>query len=446
MVAIKTAHVLSESTPCPSPNPMAEPLEAVLEAQKAILQAPTRRVSTYLISLFGTVAEYYDWALYGYCAALLSVLFFADSNPNIALLKTYGLFALGSMGKPIGSIVFGWLGDRFGRSFVLRRSMIGIAVPTTIIALTPDQQSWGVLSAIIILLCRFMQGVFVSGESDGVRIYIYESKIAKYPYVANSLVISAMIIGAFLASLASTFALANADTWLWRLPFIFGGLLGLIVFYLRQKISDLPHKIKTSQPSTIPLNWRGILATILLMGSVGGTYQLFFVFRPTFMAKLSTTILAAQAQETTTLALCIFMPAAILAGLLAERIGGRKVVFMGALSLIALSTVFGEELVTSVNNLPLFIAFVGSIGMLYSPAFILVIRQFAPEVRFRCGSIGHSLGHILFSGSAAFMATFLWDTFNTPKAFAYHLIFLSCLVLASLALLTKPVARHEELK
>lgn len=445
MLASKSANSLSNTTQSALSTPIGEPFEAVLDAQKALLQAPTRRVSTYLISLFGTVAEYYDWALYGYCAALLSVLFFADSNPNMALLKTYGIFALGSMGKPVGSIIFGWLGDRFGRSFVLRRSMIGIAIPTSIIALTPDQQSWGALSAIIILLCRFMQGVFVSGESDGVRIYIYESKIAQYPYVANSLVISAMVIGAFLASVASTYALNNSDTWLWRIPFIFGGLLGLVVFYLRQKICDLPHKIATARQNNTSLNWRGIIATILLMGSVGGTYQLFFVFRPTFMAKLSSAVLATQAQESTTLALCIFMPATILAGLLAERIGGRKVVFMGALSLIALSTTFAEELVSSVNNLPLFVSFVISIGMLYSPAFILVIRQFSADVRFRCGSIGHSLGHILLSGSAAFMATLLWDIFDTPKAFAFHMIFLSFLVLASLVLLTPPLARNAEI-
>ncbi len=419
---------------------LADPIEAVLDAQKAILQAPTRRVSTYLISLFGTIAEYYDWALYGYCASLLSVLFFSDSS----LIKTYGLFALGSMGKPVGSIVFGWLGDRFGRSFVLRRSMIGIAIPTTIIALTPDQESWGTLSAIIILLCRFMQGVFVSGESDGVRIYIYESKIAKYPYVANSLVISAMVIGAFLASIGAEFAKNNASSWLWRLPFVFGGILGLIVFYFRQRISDLPHKIKAASPRTTPLNWRGIIATILLMGSVGGVYQLFIVFRPTFMTQLSTTILDSQAQGSTTLALCIFMPATVLAALLAERIGGRKVIFMGALSLICLSMGYGEELVSSLNNIPLFIAFVTSIGMMYSPAFILVIRQFVPELRFRCGSIGHSLGHILLSGTAAFVSTFLWDIFKTPKALAMHFIILACFSLASLALLTPPVARNTE--
>ena len=405
--------------------------------------APPRRFSTYLISLFGTVAEYYDWALYGYCAALLSLLFFVDSDPNIALLKTYGLFALGSMGKPVGSLIFGWLGDRFGRSFVLRRSMIGVAIPTMIIALTPDQQTWGAISALIILICRFMQGIFVAGESDGVRIYIYESKIARYPYVANSLVISAMVIGAFLASYASTFAKGNSDSWLWRLPFIFGGLLGLAIFYLRRIIADLPHKIKPSFATKTTLNWRGILATILLMGSVGGAYQLFFVFRPTFMVKLSSTLLATNAQESTTIALCIFMPATILAAFLAEHIGGRKVIFTGALSLIFLCLAFADEMVQSTGNAPLFIALVVSIGMLYSPAFILVIQQFEPKVRFRCGSIGHSLGHILLSGSAAFAATFLWDVFQTPKTFAAHMIFLSVLVLISLALLTPPLARYD---
>lgn len=419
------------------------PLETVIEAQRVISQAEPKRLYTYFVSLFGTVAEYYDWALYGYCAALLSTLFFPQNDPNIALLKTYGIFALGSMGKPLGSIIFGWLGDRFGRSFVLKRSMVGIAVPTTIIALTPDQQTWGVLSALIILLCRFMQGVFVSGESDGVRIYIYESKIAKYPFVANSFVISAMIVGAFLASIASTYALNNADSWLWRLPFIFGGILGIIVYLLRQQITDLPHKVKTTTSSSTPFNWRAILATVLLMGSAGGIYQLFFVFRPTFMAHISSTLLAHQAQETTTLALCLFMPSALLAGILAERWGGKRIVFSGAASLITLCLFYGETLITAPFDLLLFSAFVMSIGMVYSPAFILIIRQFTPEVRFRCGSIGHSLGHILLSGSAAFVGTFLWDTLKTPQVFGMHLAFLSLLAILALILLTPTLQRHK---
>lgn len=400
------------------------------------------RLSLYLLSLFGTVAEYYDYALYGFCAALLSHYFFADTDPNTALLKTFGLFALASMGRPVGSLIFGWLGDRFGRSYVLRRSMIGIAIPTTIIALTPDQETWGAVSALIILVCRFLQGVFVSGEGDGVRIYIYESRLGKYPYIANAFVGMSMLLGAFIASFGATFALNNGSTWLWRLPFILGGCLGLVIFALRQKFVDIPIGNmttplgKTSVESR--LNWRGIIATILLLGALGGSYHLFFVFRPTFIAKLSSTVHAPHAQGSTTLALCFYMVSTLLAAILAERFGGRRIIYGGALSMIGLSLFFRTELIASYDDPWMLAAFSMALAMMQSPAFILIMRQFDPAVRFRCTSIAHSIGSLLLSGSAPFVATFLWGQFALPETLAAHLIFLATLVLGALMIL-KPV-------
>lgn len=399
------------------------------------MTTPKNRTSLYLLSLFGTVAEYYDYALYGFCAALLAHYFFPDTNQSIALLKTYGLFALASMGRPVGSLIFGWMGDKFGRSYVLRRSMIGIAIPTTIIALTPDQETWGAVSALIILICRFLQGIFVSGEGDGVRIYIYESKIGRYPYIANAFVGLSMIIGALIASFGATFALNNATTWHWRLPFIFGGCLGLIVFALRQRFVEIPLKKIMDPQDKAPINWRGVIATVLLLGSLGGSYHLFFVFRPTFIAKLSSTVLAHQAQGSTTLALCFYMTFTLAAACLAERFGGRRVICGGAIGLIALSLIFSSEMLASYDNPWMLATFTLVLAMMSSPAFILIMRQFDPSVRFRCASIGHSIGSLLLSGSAPFLATFLWTTFSNSATLAAHLIFLAVLSLGALLLL-----------
>lgn len=396
---------------------------------------PHNRSFLYLLSLFGTVAEYYDYALYGFCAALLSGLFFADTDPTDALLKTYAMLAVTTMGRPVGSLIFGWLGDRFGRGYVLRRSMIGIAIPTTIIALTPDQQTWGAVSALIILVCRFLQGVFVSGEGDGVRIYIYESRIGRYPYIANAFVGMSMIVGAFIASLGAEFAQNNGDTWLWRLPFIFGGCLGLVVFALRQKFVEIPRRQSPPTSNGTPINWRGVAATILLLGAVGGSYHLFFVFRPTFIDKLSATMMATHAQGSTTLALCFYMISTLTGAILAERFGGRRIILAGAMGLIGLSSIFAHEMIESYHKPFLLASFSLALGMMSSPAFVLVMRQFRPEVRFRCASIGHSVGSLLLSGTAPALATYLWLHFSLPATLAAHLIFLACLALGALMLL-----------
>lgn len=411
----------------------------------AFSEKSKKQLSTYFISFFGTFVEYYDYTLYGFCAALLSQYFFTDSNSTIALLKTYGLFAIAAMGKPVGSIIFGWLGDRFGRGFVLRRSMVGIAIPTMIIALTPGQHEWGVFSAVIILVCRFMQGVFVSGESDGVRIYVYESDIGRYPYIANALVGLSMIVGAFVASYGAIYALNHVGSWMWRLPFIFGGLMGLFVFYLRRRITEKKPKKLTGSSEKVKLNWRSILATILMTGSVGGIYHLFFVFRPTFVAQLTSAVIqSSDAQWSTTFALYFFMPTTILSAILSEYIGGKRVILLGSISLIALSLFFANELVESLNNPFILGGFGVAIGILFSPGFVLVLRQFDPSLRFRCASIGHSTGSLLLSGTAPFMATMIWKQFGSPLALSYHLIFLAGLLLAALLLLSPAhePARH----
>lgn len=392
-----------------------------------------KSMAPYLISLIGTIAEYYDYALYGFCAIILSQYFFSGSAK--ALLSTYGLFALAAMGKPVGSVVFGWLGDRFGRSFVLKRSMVGIAIPTMVIALTPGQHEWGILSAIIIVICRFMQGVFVSGETDGVRIYLYESPVGRYPFFANSLVILSMIIGAFLASYGATYSLNHTGSWLWRIPFIIGGLLGIVVYYARKHLIDPPRKRRIYSQQKTSHNLRGIIATILLMGGAGGTYHLFFVFRPTFLAQISGTILPGEAQWTTTVALFFFAPGVLFSGYIAEKVGGKRVVAAGCLSLLTLSIIFMDEIIQSLTNYYLIGAFGCTIGLIFSPAFVLVMRQFEPEVRFRCASIGHSLGSLFLSGSAPFMATFFCTYFDTPRAFSVHLIILSLIVMTGLFLL-----------
>jgi MHS family proline/betaine transporter-like MFS transporter len=392
----------------------------------------------YLLSLFGTIVEYYDYALYGLCAALLSHYFFAESDATVSLIKTYGLFTLSGMGRPAGSLIFGWLGDRFGRGYALRRSMVGIAIPTTIIALTPNQETWGFFSALIILVCRFLQGVFVAGEGDGVRIYLYESRLGKYPYIANALVGMSMLTGAFLASLGASFAFRHSSLWYWRLPFIVGGCLGLIIFLLRRRFINVPlAKAKTAhqgdQPSLI--NWRGILATILLMGASGGTYHLFFVFRPTFVSQLSAAAIPSQALTHTSFSLLFYIVATLISAFLAERFGGRRVVLSGAISLVMLTLGFSHGLMDGQENLLILMGFTFALSMISAPAFVLVMRQFHPTVRFRSASISHSIGYFLLSGSAPFLATFLWKHSMMSEPFTFHLIFLVGLVLVALGLL-----------
>src|SRR5690242_6766707 len=114
-------------------------------------------------AIFGTILEYYDYALYGFYASQLATAFFPNTDPTVALLQTYGVFLVGSFAKPLGAIIFGTLGDRYGRAMALKMSMIGMALPTLCIGLLPEYSTVGWWAPFLLLMCRMIQGIFVSG-------------------------------------------------------------------------------------------------------------------------------------------------------------------------------------------------------------------------------------------------------------------------------------------
>lgn len=179
----------------------------------------------FFLSIAGTVLEYFDYALYEFYASILATAFFPYENSAVALLKTYGVFVVGSFSKPLGA--FGSIGDRYGRAVALKISMIGIALPTLCIGFLPEYKSIGGWAPLGLLLCRMLQGIFVSGESDGVRIFIHEWIGKERPCLVNSLSSLACCIGIFLASWAATL------TDHWRIPYDLIQLvakLGFLVF------------------------------------------------------------------------------------------------------------------------------------------------------------------------------------------------------------------------
>ena len=197
------------------------------------------KFKNFFIALCGTVIEYYDYALYGFSAAIIAGHFFPQSDPTVALLQTFGVFATGSMAKPLGSLVFGRLGDRKGRKPTLSISMVGIAIPTTLIGLLPGYEQWGWISPFMLLLCRIFQGIFLAGEYDGVVIFVLEHIKKNRACFANSIIGVAAFSGIYLASVASSIVSSQSmPDWVWRVPFLIGGVLGMITLILRRYLNE----------------------------------------------------------------------------------------------------------------------------------------------------------------------------------------------------------------
>jgi MHS family proline/betaine transporter-like MFS transporter len=382
-------------------------------------------------AIFGTVVEYYDYALYGFCASLLASQFFPTDDPTVALLKTFGIFLTGSLAKPLGALLFGFVGDQFGRSVSLKISMLGIAIPTTAIGLMPTYQDIGWIAPCLLLLCRILQGILTAGESDTVRIFIFESFLKSKPCFANSLSNVSIFVGIYLASLASAWVMAAEDpNFAWRIAFITGGMMGTVVFWLRFKVSEtvdyIEHlKTRKTQPwnsffRVFVENKRIILTAILFCGASGGTYHFYLVFLGKYLSNILDILDPATASRFTSMAILVYTLCLPIGGFLADRFGLVRIIkifFYGLCVSLGLNIIM-----ILAGQMPLWLMLVtaGILAIFQDPMCTLVIQRIGVGERCRCLSFGHATGSILFSGSAPFISLWLWQsTQNTIVPFLY---------------------------
>lgn len=383
-------------------------------------------------SLLGSIVEYYDYALYGFSAAILAHVFFPEQNSTIALLKVYGLFALGSCSKPLGSLIMGKIGDSQGRKAALQWSMLGIAIPTTVIALLPSYETWGLTSAIVLVVCRILQGLFLSGEIDGVRIFIYESFLQKRPCLANCLVNFSCYIGILIASLAASIAGRFPSPHTWRIPFLIGGAFGVIVWFGRHALIESKAFEGYPQDSThskallprFQRYWRPFLGTIFICGAAGGIYHLLFVFSVTYLPHTLRIVSSPQAQTLGTFALSTHMACLILSALASDHYSPQRVMRMALFTfpVILLSAIlffmWGGPIIYS------FLILSAAAAFLVEPGFNLILPAFGVLERYRYMSLGHSLGSLIFSGTAPAISLFFMHTLNHHAMPIMHLCLL----------------------
>lgn len=412
------------------------------ESQQILPKKISRK--SFMIAAIGTIVEYYDYCLYGFAATIFAHHFFPQTDPTVALLQIFGIFAAGSVAKPMGSLVFGWIGDVYGRSQCLKISMIGIILPTATIALMPGYDQIGWVAPFILLCCRFTQGFFVSGESDGVRVFIFESIDKKWVCLGCSLIGMAAYIGIYAASLAMTIVQQFDNVaWLWRVPFIIGCFSGVVVMVFRRHLTesyDYQHDAKI----TIPYHTKsfhkiifGILTTVMCCGASGGMYHIFFVFMPSYFSKVLMLLSPYDASVLNNIALFFHIIMLPLSGLAADKWGIYRVIqtacFVTFFLIIFLLINF-----ESPETLQLLIPCTAiALSFCQGPAFVALMQQFPTSYRYRSVSIGHAIGSMLFSGSAPVISTWLWQKTSLNTAPLYYFFFLFLMSICGIFLVQK---------
>jgi MHS family proline/betaine transporter-like MFS transporter len=256
----------------------------------------SQRHTKLLAGFIGNVVEWYDFALYGYMAGILSGLFFPRENSTAALIATYGVFAAGFFMRPLGSVLFGWLGDTIGRSQTMLISVILMSFPTVLLGCLPTYQAVGLWAPALLVVLRLVQGLSVGGEFTSSVTYLVETAPDDRRGFSGSLANTGSMVGMLLGSgaaavttgIISSTALHN---WAWRLPFLLGGIIGGLSIVLRTKLPHSKHfqQHHNERSETSPLlqafttNRRQMIQAILFASAYGVIFYLPLVYLPEWL-------------------------------------------------------------------------------------------------------------------------------------------------------------------
>jgi MFS family permease len=195
-----------------------------------------------ILSSLGGILEFYDFIIYALFAGYIAKDFFPESNAITGLMITFATFAIGYFVRPLGGIIFGHFGDRVGRKTTFTISILMMALATIGIGLVPTYASIGIFAPILIISLRIIQGLSVGGEIPGAITYVSES-LASKKGLACGIIFCALTMGIVLGSLVqatmiSIFSDIEMQSYGWRIPFIAGGIFGILSYWLRRELHE----------------------------------------------------------------------------------------------------------------------------------------------------------------------------------------------------------------
>ncbi|WP_327182431.1 MFS transporter [Streptomyces sp. NBC_01334] len=406
-------------------------------------------------SLAGTAIEFYDFFVYGTAAALiLGPLFFPTFSPLAGTLAAFATFGVGFVARPLGSVLFGHIGDRRGRRPVLVVSLLLTGASTVAVGCVPTYDTIGVAAPLSLLVLRFLQGLGLGGEWGGAVLLTAEHAPAERRGLWSSFPQVGPAVGFVLANgvvliLSVTLTEAQFAQWGWRVPFWAAGVLAVLGLWLRSSLPESPRFLEIDDHARVPLvevvrdHWRLVLLTA---GALAAGYAIFYAVTTWSLAYATERLGVSR----TVMLVCI-MAAVVVKGsltpvmaMLGDRLGRRPLCLMGCAA-AALWMFPLVALLSTGEPLPMFLGFLGA--LLAFVTMFAVISAYLPELyapRVRCtgAALGYNLGGVLGGALTPIVATALAErSGRVPWGVGAYLTGIALLSLGCFALLpeTRPV-------
>jgi MFS transporter, MHS family, proline/betaine transporter len=396
---------------------------------------------TALAGLIGNVLEWFDFAVYRYFASDIGAQFFPRSSHAAQQLSTFGIFALGFLARPVGSLVLGRVGDRIGRRALLTLSIALMGGATLLLGLLPTYEQIGVAAPLLLMLMRLIQGFSLGGEFTGSMVYTTEQSSPMMRGLVSSSTAAGTTIGFILGS-GAAWAVnvwlppADAASWGWRVPFV-GSVVFLIVGYLlRRGITETEQGLKAAaiRPPLFPslvADWLPIVQTFGIVAMTNAAYYLTF----TYAVERRKSLASAHGSEfllANTLSLVVVLISKPLGGWLSDKVGRRKLMMTLTVAVMACiyfslqMMLYGAPASFILGQMLLAVP----IGMALGLQGAMVVEIFPLRTRVTSMSFAYSITLALAGGTAPLVSSFLTETLGHPLAPAYYIMLYGAIGLA----------------
>ena len=412
----------------------------------------TKRRTFAAVSL-GHVLEWYDWGIYAAFVAFFAAQFFDPADEVSAILSSLAVFAVGFLARPLGGLIFGRLSDRKGRRTTIVVTISLTSLGSLAVGVAPTYAAIGAWASLWLVTARVLQGMAAGGEQPSAQTYIAEAAPSGRRGLWSSAIYIAGTLGNSLAvAFALTLSLLLTDdqmrAWGWRVPFIVGGVLGVVVLYLRTRTAETAVFVahaRTERPRLWPEMVRHRKQALQVIGATTGfavVYYAWVVATPSYAAA----VLKVPQTQALLAGLCasiVFMALMPLWGALSDRVGRKPVLLFGGLTTAAL--LFPLQQLANGSAWRLFLAM--SIALVFLGAAVSVLpasfaELFPTSVRTIGLAVPYAIAAALFGGTAPYVR--VWFA-TAGLAWGFSAYVVALVLISVVTIWTLPETRGKQL-
>jgi MHS family proline/betaine transporter-like MFS transporter len=390
----------------------------------------------------GNALEWYDISSYGYFAVYVSKAFFPNNDPTTSLLLTFGTFGLAFLVRPIGGVLLGAYADRHGRKASLMISIVLMTFGTLAIAIMPTYETIGILAPIAVLIARLVQGFSAGGEFGSSTAFLVEHAPDRRGFIASwqfaSQGLGQVLSSAFGVGLTSWLTAADMNSWGWRIPFLFGILVGPVGIYIRNHLEDATPPPATEHGTPVrDVFLHQKLRVMLGIGAlaISTAVNYLIVYMPTYVVKTLNlpAVVGFEATLAGALSVTFLTP---VAGMISDKIG--RTTHMITVNLLLLLSIVPAFLLLTRTPTPtviiLAVLWLATLKSLYFGPLAALMSELLPAASRATGlGLGYNIGVTLFGGMGPVIMTWLGAiVFIGDLAPAYYLTLVGLVSLSAL--------------